>query len=138
MTGFVGRREDRAQVRRLLSESRLVTLTGFGGVGKTRLALRMAIELRRVHPDGVWFVPLGELSDPDLIAETIAGVLGVQDRSGRFGVAQLADYLRARELLLVLDNCEHVIDSCAALADALLRACSRLRILATSREALRI
>jgi predicted ATPase/DNA-binding CsgD family transcriptional regulator len=138
VTGFVGRRHDRAEVRRLLSESRLVTLTGFGGVGKTRLALRMAIELQRVYPDGVWFVPLGELSDPDLIAETTAAVLGIHDQSGRFGVAQLAAYLRPRELLLVLDNCEHLIEACAVVTDALLRSCPRLRILATSREALRI
>jgi predicted ATPase/DNA-binding CsgD family transcriptional regulator len=138
LTGFVGRRAERSEVRRLLSKSRLVTLTGLGGVGKTRLALRVATELRRVMPDGVWFVPLGELSDPDLIAETTAAALGINDRSGPSGVGRLAEYLRPRELLLVLDNCEHLIDDCADLAEALLRACPRLRILATSREALRV
>jgi predicted ATPase/DNA-binding CsgD family transcriptional regulator len=138
LTGFVGRRDDRAEVRRLLSESRLVTLTGLGGVGKTRLALRVATELRRVMPDGVWFVPLGELSDPDLIVETTAAVLGIHDCSGPSGAIRLAEYLGPRELLLVLDNCEHLIDGCADLAEVLLRACPRLRILATSREALRV
>jgi predicted ATPase/DNA-binding CsgD family transcriptional regulator len=135
LTEFVGRRRDRAEVRRLLSESRLVTLTGLGGVGKTRLALRVATELRRVVRDGAWFVPLGELSDPDLIAEAIGAALGLQGRSGRPGVIE---HLRTRELLLVLDNCEHLIDDCAILADTLLRTCPQLRILATSREALRI
>src|SRR3954452_18862228 len=116
VTEFVGRRHDRAEVRRLLSESRLVTLTGFGGVGKTRLALRMAIELRRAYSDGAWFVPLDELSDPDLIAGATGAVLGIHDQAGGVGVMQLAEYLRPRELLLVLDNCEHLIDRCATLA----------------------
>jgi predicted ATPase/DNA-binding CsgD family transcriptional regulator len=138
MTGFVGRRRDRAEVRRLLSEYRLVTLTGLGGVGKTRLALQVATELQRAAQDGVWFVPLGELSDPRLIADATAAVLGIHDRSSQFGVIRLAEYLRPRELLLVLDNCEHLIDDCAVLADTLLRTCPRLRILATSREPLRI
>lgn len=135
LTEFVGRRHDRAEVRRLLSESRLVTLTGLGGVGKTRLALRVATDLRRAVRDGAWFVPLGELSDPDLIAEAIGAALGMQGRTGRPGVIE---YLRTRELLLVLDNCEHLVDACAILADTLLRTCLGLRMLATSREALRI
>jgi predicted ATPase/DNA-binding CsgD family transcriptional regulator len=138
LTAFVGRRHDRAEVRRLLSESRLVTLTGLGGVGKTRLALQVATDVQRATPDGVWFVPLAELSDPGLIADAIASVLGIHDRSGRFGVVRLAEYLRPHELLLVMDNCEHLIDDCAALADTLLRMCPRVRILATSREGLRI
>ncbi|MFC5729335.1 MULTISPECIES: ATP-binding protein [Nocardioides] len=138
LTAFVGRRHDRAEVRRLLSESRLVTLTGLGGVGKTRLALQVASELQRFVRDGVWFVPLGELSDPRLIADATAAVLGIHDRSGQFGVIRLAEQLRRLELLLVLDNCEHLIEDCAVLADTLLRTCPRLRILATSREALRI
>ena len=138
LTAFVGRRHDRAEVRRLLSESRLVTLTGLGGVGKTRLALQVATDVQRATPDGVWFVPLAELSDPGLIADAIAAVLGIHDRSGQFGVIRLAEYLRPRELLLVMDNCEHLIDDCAGLADTLLRTCPRLRILATSREAMRV
>jgi predicted ATPase/DNA-binding CsgD family transcriptional regulator len=138
LTAFVGRRQERADVRRRLSQSRLVTLTGFGGVGKTRLAIRVATEVRRVFPNGVWFVPLGELSDPGLLPETIATVLGIHDQSHPLGVIQLSEYLRRRDLLLVLDNCEHLIDTCAVLVDSLLRACPRLRVLATSREALRI
>ena len=138
LTEFVGRRQDRADVRRLMSESRLVTLTGMGGVGKTRLALRAAADLQRSMRDGVCFVPLAELSDPKLIPETTAAALGIHDRSSEFGLTRLSEYLRDRELLLVLDNCEHVIDDCAILADALLRTCPRVRILATSRETLRI
>ena len=138
LTGLVGRRQDCAELRRLLSESRLVTLTGFGGVGKTRLALQVASELQRAFPDGAWFVPLGELSDGSLMAETVATTLGIHDQAHRLGMIHLTEYLRSRDLLLVLDNCEHLIDACAVLVDSLLRACPRLRILATSREALRI
>jgi predicted ATPase/DNA-binding CsgD family transcriptional regulator len=138
LTEFVGRRQDRADVRRLLSESRLVTLTGMGGVGKTRLALRSAADLQRTMRDGVCFVPLAELSEPTLIPEATAAALGIHDRSSEFGMIRLSEYLRDRELLLVLDNCEHLIEDCAILADTLLRTCPRLRILATSRETLRI
>lgn len=138
LTEFIGRRQDRAEVRQLVAEARLVTLTGMGGVGKTRLALRVAREVQRSMPDGVWFVPLAELSDPMLIPEATAAVLGIHDRSSEFGMIRLTEYLRGRELLLVMDNCEHLIDQCAVLADTLLRACPRLRILATSREPLRI
>jgi predicted ATPase/DNA-binding CsgD family transcriptional regulator len=138
LTEFVGRREDRADVRRLLTDSRLVTLTGPGGVGKTRLALRVATELQRALQDGVWFVPLAELSDPHLIPQAVAKVLGIHDRSGELGMIRLTEYLRDRELLLVLDNCEHMIDDCAVVADTLLRTCPRLHILATSRESLRV
>lgn len=134
----MGRRVDRADVRSRLTESRLVTLTGLGGVGKTRLALRVAKDLQRSMRDGVWFVPLAELSDPDLIPEIIASALGIHDRSSEVGIAGLAAYLSTRETLLVLDNCEHLIDGCANVVDALLRRCPRLRILATSRESLRI
>lgn len=138
LTEFVGRRVDRADVRSRLAESRLVTLTGMGGVGKTRLALRVAHELQRSLRDGVWFVPLAELSEPELIPEAVASVLGIHDRSSEFGMIRLTEYLRSRELMLVLDNCEHLIGDCAVLADTLLRTCPRLRILATSRESLRI
>ncbi len=138
LTEFVGRRQDRADVRRLLTEARLVTLTGLGGVGKTRLALRVAAELQRAMRDGVCFVPLAELSNPELIPEATAAALGIHDRSSEFGMIRLTEYLQDRELLLVLDNCEHLIEDCAILADTLLRTCPRLRILATSREPLRI
>jgi predicted ATPase/DNA-binding CsgD family transcriptional regulator len=138
LTEFVGRRQDRADVRRLLTEARLVTLTGLGGVGKTRLALRVATELQRALRDGVWFVPLAELSEPHLIPEAAAAVLGIHDRSGEFGTIRLTEYLRDRELLLVLDNCEHLVEDCAILVDTLLRTCPRLHVLATSRESLRV
>ena len=138
LTGFVGRREDRAHVRSLLSSARLVTLTGFGGMGKTRLALRVASDLSRLYADGVWFVPFADISDPELVADVTASALGIEDRTARMNGQRLAEHLRQRESLLVFDNCEHVIDGCARLADLLLSRCPRLRILATSREPLRV
>jgi predicted ATPase/DNA-binding CsgD family transcriptional regulator len=138
LTGFVGRRQEQAEVRRLVSSSRLVTLTGFGGLGKTRLALQVAGELSRVYRDGVWFVPFADLSDPALVADAAAAALGIQDHSSRLDGHRLSEHLRHRELLLVFDNCEHLIDACAALAELLLRGCPRLHILATSREPLRV
>ena len=136
LTSFVGRRRKVAEVRRLLAGSRLVTLTGVGGVGKTRLALRAAAELRRAFPGGVWLVQLDQLRDEALVAQAIAGALGLQDRAGYSPAASLAEYLAGRQLLLVLDNCEHLVDAVAKLADQLLRAAAGLRVLATSREAL--
>ena len=137
LTSFVGRRGEVAEVRRLLAGSRLVTLTGVGGVGKTRLALRAAAELRRAFPGGVWLVRLDQLREEALVAQAIAGALGLQDRAGFSPEAALAEYLAGRQLLLVLDNCEHLVDAVAKLAD-LLRAATGLRVLATSREALDI
>ena len=136
LTSFVGRRGELAEVRRLLAGSRLVTLTGVGGVGKTRLALRAAAELRRAFPGGVWLVRLDQLREEALVAQAVAGALGLQDRAGFSPEAALADYLAGRQLLLVLDNCEHLVDAVAKLADLLLRAAAGLRVLATSREAL--
>jgi non-specific serine/threonine protein kinase len=136
LTTFVGRRGELAEVRRLLAGSRLVTLTGVGGVGKTRLALRAAAGLARAFRDGVWLVQLDQLRDQALVAQAVAGALGLQDRAGYAQAAALADYLSARQLLLVLDNCEHLVDAAAKLADLLLRAAAGLRVLATSREAL--
>jgi serine/threonine-protein kinase PknK len=138
VTTFVGRRSDRSTIRELLSEFRLVTLTGFGGIGKTRLAMRMASELRRAFPDGVGFVPLGDLSEDDSVPDQVAGALGLHGRSTQSGTIAVVEYLRERTLLLVLDNCEHLIDSAAFMADALLRNCPNVRILATSREPLRV
>src|SRR5262250_408754 len=138
LTSFVGRRGDLAEVRRLLADSRLVTLTGIGGVGKTRLALRAAAGLRRAFGDGVWLVQLDQLRDEALVAQAVAGALGLQDRAGYAPAASLAEYLAGRQLLLVLDNCEHLVDAAAKLADQLLRAAAGLRVLATSREALTI
>ena len=134
VTTFVGRRSDLRRLREVMSESRLVTLTGFGGIGKTRLALRMATELRRVF-DGVYVVPLGGVTDPDAVPEQIAAALGLQGRSATITVVE---YLRARSVLLVLDNGEHVVEVVAVVADTLLRTCPGVHILATSRESLRI
>src|SRR5215472_10795049 len=138
LTSFVGRRGELAEVRRLLAGSRLVTLAGPGGVGKTRLALRAAAGLARAFRDGVWLVRLDQLRDEVLVAQAVAEALGLQDRAGYAPAAALAEYLAGRQLLLVLDNCEHVVDAVAKLADVLLRAAAELRVLATSRESLNI
>uniref|UniRef100_UPI002AD1F18E ATP-binding protein n=1 Tax=Frankia sp. Cas3 TaxID=3073926 RepID=UPI002AD1F18E len=136
LTSFVGRRRELSEARRLLSVSRLLTLTGPGGVGKTRLAFRLTGERWRAFPDGVWAVELAELDDPELLAYTVIRALGLLDRSNRSVQATLVDHLASRHLLLVLDNCEHLVNSCAQLADAMLRSCPDLRILATSRQPL--
>ena len=136
LTSFVGRRREVAEIKRLLSGSRLVTLTGMGGAGKTRLSLRVAADLRRVFPDGVWFVELAALDDHALLTQTIASTLGIRDRTTRWPVSALAGYLSDKHMLLVLDNCEHLRDACAVLADTALRAAPELRVLATSRQAL--
>ena len=134
LSSFVGRRDDVAEVRRLLSTSRLVTLTGPGGVGKTRLALEAANAVRRSFPDGMVLVELDQVSDPALVASTVAVAVGLRELAGHTPVEMLTDYLASRQLLLVLDNSEHVLDAIAELADALLQACPDLRILTTSRE----
>ena len=137
VTTFVGRRSDLRRLREVMSQSRLVTLTGFGGIGKTRLALRMATELRRIF-DGVYMVPLGGVADPEAVPEQIAAALGLQGRSNRSATITVVEYLRPRSVLLVLDNCEHVVEVVAVVADTLLRTCPNVHILATSRESLRI
>jgi hypothetical protein len=108
LTSFVGRRDELAEVRRLLAGSHLLTLTGVGGVGKTRLALRAAAGLARAFPDGVWLVRLDQLREQALVAQAVPGALGLQDRAGCSPAAWLAEYLAGRRLLLVLDNCEHI------------------------------
>ncbi len=137
VTTFVGRRSDRTRIRELLGESRLVTLTGFGGIGKTRLALRMATELRRLF-ESVHVVALAGVTDPQDVPDEFATTLGLQGRSRQSATIATVEYLRSRTVLLVLDNCEHVIDVAAVMADTLLRTCPGVRILATSREPLRI
>ena len=138
LTSFVGRRTELSEVRSLISASRLLTLTGIGGVGKTRLALRAASQARRDFPDGVWLVELGDLRDGSLLVDVVAASLGVRDESPRPLREALIEFLSSRKLLVVLDNCEQVVDEAAKLAEALLRTCPELRILATSREALDI
>src|SRR5690242_4864616 len=136
LTEFVGRRSELARVRDALEGARLVTLTGPGGIGKTRLALQVAAGAGRAFRDGVWLTELNGLRDPGLLVGEVARSLGLSDRSARWAVASLADYLENRQLLLVLDGCEHLADACAVMADALLRGCPGLRIIATSRHVL--
>ena len=138
VTTFVGRRADRGRVRELMAEYRLVTLTGLGGIGKTRLALRLATELRRVFPGGVYVVALGALADADAVPDQLAAALGLHGPPARSATTVAVEFLRSRTTLLVLDNCEHVIDVTAVLVDTLLRTCPGVRIIATSREPLRI
>jgi len=116
----------------------LVTLTGAGGSGKTALALRVARDLLPVFPDGAWLVELAPISDPTLVAQAVASPLGVRESPERPLLDGLVAYLRPRALLLLVDNCEHLVDACAELVGALLDACPELRILATSREPLRV
>ena len=136
LTSFVGREAEVAEVARLLREAPLVTLTGPGGVGKTRLALEVAGRAAGAWPDGVGFVDLAPIADPELVPEAVAAALGLRETPGRPLLATLTDALRPKRLLLVLDNCEHLLDAAAALADALLRACPSVGVLATSREPL--
>ena len=138
VSSFIGRDAELAEVRALVGGSRLVTLTGAGGAGKTRLGLQVAAGLADGSGDGVWFADLAPLGDPDLVAVTVADVLGVRREPGRPVIDSLVEAVGARSLLVLLDNCEHVIDACAKLADALLRGCPNLALLATSREPLGI
>jgi predicted ATPase/DNA-binding CsgD family transcriptional regulator len=142
LTSFVGREREAAEVRRLLSTARLLTLTGAGGCGKTRLALHVAAGLAgsgpeiRFYPDGVWLVELAALGDPALVAQAVASTLGVREVPSRSVLDGLVDALRGKAALIVLDNCEHLVAAVAPVMDALLQRCPNLRILATSREAL--
>jgi predicted ATPase/class 3 adenylate cyclase len=135
-TSFVGREQEMETVKQLLPTTHLLTLTGPGGCGKTRLALQVATDLIEIYRDGVWLVELAALTDPNLLPQAVATALGVPEGPGRALIATLIEYLRARSLLLVLDNCEHLIQSCAQFVEPLLRACPDLQILATSRERL--
>jgi predicted ATPase len=137
LTSFVGReREVAGLVQLLAGETRLITLTGPGGCGKTRLALSAASSLAGEFEDGVWWVELAPLSDPDLVAQAVAQALGVREAPGRSPTEALLEHLESRMALFILDNCEHLVESGAELADVLLRSCPEVRVLATSREAL--
>jgi non-specific serine/threonine protein kinase len=138
VSSFIGREAELATVRALVAGSRLVTLTGAGGAGKTRLGLQVAAQLLDGTGDGVWFADLAPLQDPDLVAVTVADVLGVHREPGRPVLDALVEAVAGRRLLVLLDNCEHVVGACAKLADALLRGCPGLALLATSREPLGI
>jgi predicted ATPase/class 3 adenylate cyclase len=142
LTSFIGRERELAEVKRLLAGAPagppLVTLTGAGGTGKTRLSLQVAADLLEEYEDGVWLVQLAALSDPALVPQAVAAVLGVAEEPGKALTQSLAEYLRPKRVLLLLDNCEHLLAACAAVADALLRSCPQVRVLASSREALGI
>jgi predicted ATPase/DNA-binding SARP family transcriptional activator/DNA-binding CsgD family transcriptional regulator len=139
LSSFIAREREMVEVERVLAMTRLLTLTGVGGSGKTRLALEVARELAGAYPDGAWLAELAPLSDPELLPQAVAAALDLREwseGSEQPFITPLIDALRSKELLLVLDNCEHLIDACAHLAEVLLGSCPGLRILATSREAL--
>lgn len=151
LTNFIGRDQEIAAVKKNLSAARLLTLTGAGGVGKTRLALQVAADLLEEYPDGVWLVDLAPVSDPDLVAQAALQALGVREpagatlapgpeadpeQPGRGSVETLVDHLRVRTTLVLLDNCEHLVAACAALAERLLTSCPNLTVLVTTREPL--
>lgn len=136
LTSFVGRERAALEVKRSLSMTRLLTLTGAGGSGKTRLALEVARALAGMYPGGVWLVELAHLSDPELAPRAVAAALGVREQPDRPLTQTICNHLGSGQALLVLDNCEHLVDAAARLAKDLLSACPRLRILATSRESL--
>ncbi len=136
LTPFIGRERELSEVGTLLQNTRLLTLTGPGGTGKTRLALEVAAECLDAYRDGVWLVELAPLSDPGLLLSAIGGALRVTEQPGRSLATALVEYLRHKRLLLILDNCEHLIEACARQADELLRVAPGLTVLATSREML--
>ena len=138
LTSFIGRDRELAKVKRLVKTARLLTLTGVGGSGKTRLALQAAADLLDDFPDGAWLVELAPLADPGLVPQTAASVLKVTEQEDQPLLTTLIEHLRSKQTLLILDNCEHLLSAAAALVDALLRACPHLRVIATSREALGI
>jgi predicted ATPase len=138
LTSFIGREKEIAAVKRLIAANRLTTLTGSGGAGKTRLSLQVASELLDSFSDGVWFIEFAPLSDPALVLQTVTNTLGLREEAGRPLLDVLTDYLRAKKVLLILDNCEHLVEAAAQLVQALLRACPNLHLLISSREALGI
>jgi predicted ATPase/class 3 adenylate cyclase len=138
VTSFIGRERESAEVTALLTASRLVTLLGVGGIGKSRLSLQVAADRQDDYPDGVWLVELGSVTDAGLVPLAVAAVLGIKEEAGRPVTEALLKHVRDRHALIILDNCEHVVGACADLAAQLLRASPVLKIFASSREALRI
>ena len=138
LTSFVGRGVEIEAVRQILGINRLVTLTGAGGVGKTRLAVQVADQMDADFGDGVWYVDLAPITDPDIVPVAVTRALELPDQAGRSTMGTLTRVIAGRHMLVVLDNCEHLIDACASLAVALLAACPALTIFATSREPIRV
>jgi predicted ATPase/class 3 adenylate cyclase len=138
VTTFVGRQEELAGTRRLFDETRLLTLVGTGGVGKTRLAVQLAADVSDTFVDGLWFVDLAPIGDPLFVAPAVLSTIGVREEPGRDATDTLVAQLREKRVLIVLDNCEHLVAGAAHLLDRLLRECSLVRAIATSREALEI
>src|SRR5262245_10990881 len=136
LTPFVGRERELLEIKRLLPGKRLLTLVGVGGIGKTRLALQLAAEVIDAYRDGVWLAELGRLSDPSLVPASVAQVFGV--RPAKSLVDAVCAHLRQRQVLLILDNCEHLLEASAQLADAVLRSGADTTIIATSREPLHV
>lgn len=137
-TSFIGREKELDELKRLLAKTRLLTLTGSGGCGKTRLSLQVAADSLERFPDGAWLAELAPLSDPGLVPQTVATVLCLKEEPGRPITETLTEHLKDKRLLLLLDNCEHLLDVCAKVIDALLRQCPDVQVLASSREALAI
>jgi predicted ATPase len=138
LTSFIGRERELDELKENLNVTRLLTITGPGGSGKTRLALRVAEDLAEGFEDGAHWVELAALSDSDLVLQRVASALSVREVPGRRVTELLIEHLKPKQMLVVLDNCEHLIEGCAAMANALLRACPRLRLVATSREPLSV
>lgn len=138
LTSFIGRDKEMAEIKELLQRSRLVTLTGSGGTGKTRLAVQAAADVTEQYPDGVWLVELAALSDPGLVPQAVAQALDIRELPGELIARTLLSALKEKKTLVLLDNCEHVLDSSARLVDAVLKSCSNVSTLITSREALGI
>jgi len=137
-TSFIGRRRELTEARKKLTAARLVTLAGPGGVGKTRLAIRIATDLGRGFPGGAWMAGLAELQDPALVSGAVLAALDLRDQAAAEPLAQLCSYLKDKELLLVLDNCEHLLEAAAQLASEVIQAAPRVRVIATSREPLSV
>jgi predicted ATPase/DNA-binding SARP family transcriptional activator/DNA-binding CsgD family transcriptional regulator len=137
-TSFIGRERETLELKRLLTMTKLLTLTGAGGCGKTRLALKVASDLAGAYPEGVWLVDLAPLSEAELVEQAVAQALGVREQPGRALLETLKDTLRTKMTLLVVDNCEHLMEAVVGLVDALLDSCPKLRVLATSRQMLNV
>ena len=135
---FIGRERELAELRQMLDRTRALTLCGPGGIGKTRIALRLLALAEAEFPDGVWFVELADLQQADLVVSRIAGVIGITEEAGRPLLETLGDALRPRQMLLALDNCEHLLDACAQAGRHLLASAPGLRLLSTSREPLSV